>query len=154
MSDYMTHAILSLPQQEKQKRGPEIGKKRREMEHPLGPINISGLIRERVSEGWPFFLKLSVPPAGQSESNCSGLLKLLPLVLKSGSLQVGMVCCNIASEALGDSGWQKSQPWKPFHNFLDLSIFFDIELFWWLTSRVIFLTAYDFLLIIHTRFAG
>lgn len=28
MSDYMTHAILSLPQQEKQKRGPEIGEKR------------------------------------------------------------------------------------------------------------------------------
>lgn len=74
------------------------------MGHPLGPINISVLIRERVPEGRLLFPTLSLPPPGQFKSNCSGLERLLLLALKGCTLQVFVTFAGIAVESVGIPG--------------------------------------------------
>lgn len=71
------------------------------MGHPLGPINISVLIRERVPEGRLLIPPLFLPPPGQFESNCSGLERLLLLALKGCALQVFVTFDGIAVESVG-----------------------------------------------------
>lgn len=130
--------FLSLPQRGKTERGHETGKQRREMEHPLGPIDISRLIRERVSEGWPFFLKLSVPPAGQAESKLFRIIEASPSGIEKVDL-FRWTCCTIR-----ETGWHKPQPEKRFNYFFGLSIFVHLKLLRWLTGRVILLIPHYF----------